>query len=57
MASKVKTPKLPQTRAERILARPKPAIGTYPGQNRARTFIDRKKEAKRKACRLKVNHR
>jgi hypothetical protein len=27
--------------------------GTYPGQNRARVFRDRKKEANRKACRGK----
>lgn len=30
------------------------APGTYPGQNRARVFRDRKKEANRKACRGKV---
>jgi len=51
MARKVKIPKLPQTKAEKVLARPKVACGTYPGQNRARRFKDRKKEANRKACR------
>lgn len=54
MASKVKIPKLPQTREEKILARPKPAIGTYPGQNRARYFVDRKKKANKGKCRGKV---
>lgn len=44
------------TRIERIVARPKPAIGTYPGQNRARTFVDRKKKANRNACRGKVDY-
>lgn len=29
------------------------APGTYPGQNRARVFKDRKKEANRRACRGK----
>ena len=55
MASKIKTPKLPQTRAERILARPKVATGTYPGQNRARVFVDRKKKANKNKCRGKVS--
>lgn len=49
---KIKT----MTREERILARTKVAIGTYPGQNRARTFRDRRKEANRKACRGRVAH-
>jgi len=30
------------------------APGTFPGQNRARRFRDRKKEADRRACRKKV---
>jgi len=51
MATKVKTPKLPQTKAEKILARPRFACGTYPGQNRSRTFVDRKKQANKQACR------
>jgi hypothetical protein len=42
------------TKTERILAATKVAVGTYPGQNRARTFKDRKKEARRKACRGRV---
>ena len=42
------------SRIERILAAAKVACGTYPGANRARTFADRKKEARRKACRGKV---
>jgi hypothetical protein len=49
--SNVKKPRLPQTREEKILARPKPAIGTYPGQNRSRKFVDRKKKANKNACR------
>lgn len=54
MPSKVKTPKLPQTKAERVLARPKVACGTYPGQNRSRKFVDRKKRANKNACRGKA---
>lgn len=42
------------TREERILARPKAAIGTYPGANRARTFADRKHKANKNACRGRV---
>jgi hypothetical protein len=42
------------TREERIVARPKAAIGTYPGQNRARRFVDRKRKANKQACRGKV---
>jgi hypothetical protein len=48
--------KKPQTKAERILARPKPAIGTFPGMNRARTFADRKRKANKSACRGRVSH-
>lgn len=44
------------TREERILARPKVATGTYPGQNRARTFVDRKRKANKLACRGRVGH-
>lgn len=44
------------TREERILARPKAAIGTYPGANRARTFVDRKHKANKSACRGMVRH-
>lgn len=53
MSRKVKIPKLPQTKAERVLARPKVACGTYPGQNRARKFVDRKRRANKSACRGK----
>ena len=53
MASKVKKiPKL--TREEKIIARMKAHCGTYPGQNRARKFVDRKKRANKNACREKV---
>ena len=44
------------TREERILARAKPACGTFPGMNRARTFVDRKHKANKNACRGKVSH-
>jgi hypothetical protein len=44
------------TRLERIVARSKPAIGTYPGQNRARKFVDRKRKANKNACRGRVSH-
>ena len=44
------------TREERLVARPKAACGTYPGQNRARTFVDRKRKANKNACRGKVNY-
>ena len=44
------------TREERIVARPKAAIGTFPGMNRARTFVDRKRKANKNACRGKVRH-
>ncbi len=54
MASKVKKVRLPETRTEKILARPKVACGTYPGQNRARRFVDRKKAANKSACRGKA---
>ena len=47
--------KRPQTKAERILSKPKPAIGTYPGQNRSRKFKDRKKDKNKRACRGRVN--
>lgn len=54
MASKVKKVRLPQTREERILAAlSKVACGTYPGQNRARKFVDRKRRANKSACRGK----
>lgn len=55
MASKVKRVVLPKTRAEKILARPKPAIGTFPGMNRSRKFADRKHRANKNACRGKVS--
>lgn len=32
------------------------APGTYAGQNRARVFADRKKEANRRACRGRVGY-
>ena len=41
----------PNKKHAAILARPKPAIGTYPGQNRSRKFRDRKRHANRTACR------
>jgi len=41
-------------RREQVLARVKVPTGTYPGQNRSRKFVDRKKDANRKACRGKV---
>ena len=44
------------TREERIVARAKPAIGTYPGQNRSRKFVDRKRKANKLACRGRVSH-
>lgn len=44
------------SRTERLLARPKAACGTYPGANRARTFVDRKHKANKNACRGKVQH-
>jgi len=53
--SRTRKPKLPQTREERILARPRFAVGTYPGQNRARKFVDRKKAADKRRCRGKVD--
>lgn len=54
MASKVKKFRLPQTREEKILARPKAACGVFPGMNRSRKFVDRKKKANKNACRGKV---
>jgi len=39
------------TRLDRIRIQAKVPCGTYPGANRARKFVDRKKEARRKACR------
>jgi hypothetical protein len=57
MGRKVKAPKK-LSKLELIQAmRRATAPGTYPGQNRARVFKDRKKEANKRACRLKVNHR
>jgi len=56
MSRKVKTPRLPETREEKILARPKVACGTYPGQNRARWFADRKKKANKGKCRERVSY-
>ena len=44
------------TKREATLARGKVRVGTYPGQNRSRKFVDRKKEARRKACRGRVDH-
>lgn len=44
------------TKLESIKMRTKFACGTYPGANRARKFKDRKKEARRKACRGKVDY-
>lgn len=32
------------------------APGTYPGQNRARTFVDRKKKADKNKCRGRVKY-
>jgi len=56
MPSKVKKiPKL--TPEQKILQRVKqPAIGTFPGMNRARTFADRKHLANKYACRERVSH-
>jgi hypothetical protein len=42
------------TREEKIVARHKPACGTFPGMGRARTFKDRKHHANKNACRGKV---
>ena len=36
---------------QQIQARGKAACGTYPGQNRARTFADKKHKANKYACR------
>jgi len=44
------------TKNERIMARPKAAVGTFPGMNRARTFVDRKRKANKNACRGRVSH-
>ena len=57
MPSKVKKPPV-LTAEEKILRRVKSvgAIGTYPGQNRARTFVDRKHRANKYACRGRVSH-
>ena len=53
--SKMSKRKKLSDRGQRIMAnRIKPAIGTFPGQNRARKFRDRKREANRQACRGKV---
>lgn len=57
MGRKVKTPKKLSKLDLIKLMRSATAPGTYPGQNRARVFKDRKKEASKRACRLKVNHR
>ena len=51
MASKITKHRLPQTREEEILARPKFACGMFPGMNRSRKFVDRKKRANKNACR------
>ena len=42
------------TKLELIKARTKVPCGTFPGQNRARKFKNRKKDANKKACRGKV---
>jgi hypothetical protein len=44
------------THNERIVARHKPACGTFPGMGRARTFVDRKHKANKNACRGKVQY-
>lgn len=58
MSNRKKKPSVRQyaqmTREEKILARPKAAIGTYPGQNRSRKFVDRKRKANKNACRGRV---
>ena len=46
--------KITITRKEVILNRTNKAIGTYPGQNRSRKFVNRKKQANKKACRGRV---
>jgi hypothetical protein len=54
MPSKVKKPPT-LTAVEKILQRVRqPAIGTFPGMGRARTFADRKHKANKNACRGKV---
>lgn len=55
MAKKKKHHVATISRLERILARSKAPVGTFPGMNRARTFTDRKKEARRKACRGRID--
>jgi hypothetical protein len=56
MPSKIKKPPV-LTAEEKILRRVKqPAIGTFPGMGRARTFVDRKHRANKYACRGRVRH-
>jgi len=42
------------SRVEVILAKAKAPCGTYPGANRSRKFVDRKRKANKNACRGKV---
>ena len=56
MPSKIKKPPV-LTAEEKILRRVKqPAIGTFPGMGRARTFVDRKHRANKYACRGRIRH-
>lgn len=41
------------TRREMILATVHSKVGTYPGANRARTFVDKRHKANKSACRGK----
>ena len=49
MAKKLIITKLMQIKARQSAEAP----GTYPGQNRSRKFINRKKQANKQACRQK----
>ena len=42
------------SKLEVIQARTKAPCGTYPGANRSRKFVDRKRKANKNACRGKV---
>ena len=41
------------TREQRILIMTKAPCGTYPGQNRSRKFVNRKKQENKRVCRGK----
>jgi hypothetical protein len=44
------------TKLELIKLQSKAPCGTYPGQNRSRKFVDRKRKANKNACRGRVSH-